>query len=408
VALLEKYNSFINGSDLKKYALKPLQSLKTKIMNELKILLFAIIILTTACSDKTEQPYPEPKTISEEIANIFEPMVNDKITVGVSVGIIKPSGDKEMFFFGEKDKNAGNKPDENTLYEIGSITKTMTAAVLAEMVINDELKLDDVVENYLPEIENFPRFNGDKITFKHLANHTSSLPPLPDNFDEENFDEDQPYLNYTKELMFGFLDGYTLPHAIGSIQEYSNFATGLLGFTLAKIKGESLETLFQNIVFDRVGMDNASTKIPTDNSNIAQPYDEDLDPVPMWDMSDCTLGAGGIKANLADMLNYLEANMGFGDSNLKETLALTHENTQTLNAPFSVGLAWNNIFKAEDNTTLTWHNGGTAGTVTVMGFVKELDMGFVVLFNTEIVKRSEEELIELSRGIDIIEILKKY
>ena len=57
---------------------------------------------------------------------------------------------------------------------------------------------------------------------------------------------------------------------------------------------------------------------------------------------------------------------------------------------------------------LTWHNGGTAGTVSVIGFIKELDMGFVLLFNTEIVERTGQDLIELTKGIEVVEVMKKY
>ncbi len=260
----------------------------------------------------------------------------------------------------------------------------------------------------MPEIENFPNYNGEKITFKHLANHTSSLPRIPDNLTNGNFDENQPYLNYTKEMMFDFLDGYSLPHPIGSEEEYSNLGMGLLGFTMARIKGSPLATVYQEIIFDRTGMNEACTVIPSDYTNIAQPYDEDLKAVSIWDISETILGAGGIKANLKDMLAFLEANMGYGNSDLKAAMVVTHENTQTLNTPYTVGLSWNNIYKAEDGTTLTWHNGGTAGSVTVIGFIKELDMGFVLLFNTEIIDRTGENLLELKKGIEVIEVMKKY
>ncbi|MEO1261748.1 MAG: serine hydrolase domain-containing protein [Bacteroidota bacterium] len=321
---------------------------------------------------------------------------------------MSPGGKKEMYFFGEKNKGQGDTPDGNTLFEIGSITKTMTATVLADMVMKGEINLDEPVENYLPEIEDFPSFNGVKITFKHLANHTSSLPRLPDNLLGDHFDENQPYLNYTKEMMFDFLDGYTLTRPIGSEEEYSNLATGLLGFLIARIKGDPLDVLFQQIVFGRVNMPDACSVIPTDYTNIAQPHDENRKPVPAWNMSEVTLGAGGVKANTNDMLAFLEANMGHGNSDLKDVLSLTHENTQTLNDPFTVGLCWNNIYKAEDSTTLTWHDGGTSGSATVIGFVKELDMGFVLLFNTEIVDRTGDDVILLSKGVELIDVMKKY
>ena len=209
-------------------------------------------------------------------------------------------------------------------------------------------------------------------------------------------------------MMFDFLNGYTLPHPIGTVEEYSNLGMGLLGYTLSKIKGIPLETLFQQIIFDELGMTDACTVIPPSYTNIAQPYDENRNAVEVWNMSETTLGTGGVKANLKDMLSFLEANMGYGNSMLRSTLDFTHETTQSINEPFTIGLAWNNIYKAEDDTTLTWHNGGTAGTVTVMGFVKELDMGFVLLFNTEIAERTGESLIELMKGIEIIEVLRKY
>ncbi len=378
-------------------------------MKSIKILMFAILVLVTACNeDEQPVPNPQPTNLVQEIENIIQPMVDNNTTVGAAVGIIKPGGEKEMFFFGGKTKNNVDAPDENTLFEIGSITKTMTAAVLAGMVLNGEIDLDDAVEGYLPGIDHFPNYNGEKITFMHLANHTSSLPPLPDNFFNEHFDENQPYLNYTKEMMYEFLNSYSLPQPIGSNEEYSNLAMGLLGHTLAEAKGSTFENLLHEVVFDRAGMENTHTMVSGNISNVAQPYNESLKAVPMWNMSDVTLGAGGVKSSLKDMLIYLEINMGYGNSGLKNALKLTHENTQTLNYPFNVGLAWNNIYKEADGTTLSWHDGGTAGTVTFLGFVKELDMGVVLLFNTEIVERSGDELKAIQTGVDIIEAIKKY
>ncbi len=275
-------------------------------MKSFKILAIAFLFIATACKDQDELPNPEPNTLAQEIENIFQPMVNNKTTVGVAVGLIRPGGKKDMYFFGEKNKNQGDLPDAKTLFEIGSITKTMTAAVLADMAINGEVNLSDEVEKYVPEVNDFPDYEGDKITFVHLANHTSSLPRLPDNLIDKNFDRDQPYLNYSREMLFEFLDGYVLPHPIGSVEEYSNLGTGLLGYILSKIKGKSLETLYQEILFDRAGMDRACVTIPSDYTNVAQPHDENRKAVPAWNMSEATLGAGGIKANLHDMMLYLE------------------------------------------------------------------------------------------------------
>lgn len=376
-------------------------------MKPLNLFFIAFGLLIFGCKDDDNVlPTPQPDTLSDEIENIIQPLVDANTAIGAAVGIIKKGGEKEMFFFGEKIKGQGEKPDENTLFEIGSITKTMTATILADMIVKGEVTLDEPVEDHLPGISNFPKFNDQKITFRHLANHTSGLPRLPDNFLDGDFDEKHPYLHYTKSKLYDFLDGYTLPRTIGSKEEYSNLGTGLLGHALGEIRHTSFESQIHEVIFDRLSLSNSFTEKPDNFPNFAQPYDEDLKAWPMWEMSDVTLGAGGVITCTKDMLTFLEANMGYGDSDLKEALALTQDNTQSLNPPFGVGLCWNNSYKAEDNTTLTWHDGGTRGTTSFIGFVKELDIGVFVVFNTEIIERTGDPLKVITTGIEIINKLK--
>ena len=200
-------------------------------MKTIQLLVFALTFLATACR-KDRPIHLEPSSLEEEIENIIQPMVNSKKTVGAAVGIIKPGCEKEMFFFGEKTKGRRDLPDENTLFEIGSINKTMTGVVLADMVLKGAINLDDAVEDHLPGVVNFPRYNSEKIRFKHLANHTSSLPRVIGGA-VPTFPEN-PFTDHTKEMLYDFLDGYTLPRPIGSEEEYSNLAFGLLGHTLGE------------------------------------------------------------------------------------------------------------------------------------------------------------------------------
>lgn len=374
-------------------------------MKSIKLLAIAFILLVSAC-EKDDPIHPNPANLQEEIENIIQPMVNSKKTVGAAVGIIKPGRKKELFFFGEKTKGGGDIPDENTLFEIGSINKTMTGTVLADMVIKGEVNLDDPVENYLPGIANFPQYNGEKIKFKHLANQTSSLPRVPDNVPGDG--TDNPVAGYTKELLYEFIDGYTLSRPIGSEEEYSNLAFGLLGHTLAEKRGTSFDQQLHDVVFEKLGMNNSFTVVPPDNNNAAQPYDHDFKPVSLWDFTDVMLGAGGVKSCLNDMLVFLEANMGYGDSDLKEALALSQQNTQTLNYPVAIGLAWINALKEADGTTLTQHNGRTAGSTAFIGFIKELDMGVVLLFNTDAPGRAGEVGYETRKAVEILEAMMKY
>jgi CubicO group peptidase (beta-lactamase class C family) len=374
-------------------------------MKSIKVLVLAVILLAIACK-KDDPIHPNPSNLQEEIENIIQPMVNSKNTVGAAVGIIKPGGDMELFFFGEKTKGQGDTPDENTLFEIGSINKTMTGAVLADMVLHGEVSLDDAVADYLPGIADFPDYNGEKITFKHLANHTSSLPRMPGN--SSPVAADNPFASYTKDMLYDFLDGYSLPRPIGSAEEYSNLAFGLLGHTLAEMRGASFDQQLHDVVFDRLGMHNTFTLAPANYTNIAQPYNDQRKAVVPWDFSDVMLGAGGVRSSLKDMLKYLEANMGYGSSDLKDALAFSHQNTQTLNDPVGTGLAWINAYNAANNSTLTQHNGRTSGSNAFIGFIKELDMGVVLLFNTDVPGRVGELGYETRKAVEIFEAMQKY
>jgi hypothetical protein len=123
--------------------------------------------------------------------------------------------------------------------EIGSISKVFTCTVLADMVLNGEVKLDDPAETYLPAEVKVPSRNDTKITLEHLATHTSALARMPTNF--RPADPGNPYADYTVENMYEFVSGYTLGRDIGERYEYSNLGMGLLGHILSLKAGMDYE-----------------------------------------------------------------------------------------------------------------------------------------------------------------------
>ena len=79
-------------------------------------------------------------------------------------------------------------------------------------------------------------FEGNPIQIKHLINHTSTLPRIPENLDKQtNYDEENPYVNYSKEMISDYLKNYTIKSKPGITQEYSNFGTALLGIILENV-----------------------------------------------------------------------------------------------------------------------------------------------------------------------------
>ena len=106
---------------------------------------------------------------------------NSSIPVSMVVGIVTPNG-TQVSGYGNLSKANSTQVDGNTIFDIASITKTFATIVLADMVKQGLVNLNDPIEKYLPSntIIKVPSYNGHKITLKHLATHTSGLPDFPE------------------------------------------------------------------------------------------------------------------------------------------------------------------------------------------------------------------------------------
>ena len=115
-----------------------------------------------------------------DIPCVLQKHIDDTTTVGIAVGFID-KGVITYYACGKKDIGACDPVDEHTIFEIGSITKVFTALALLDMAREGLIKdIDSPIDTYMPGVY-VPQKNGKKITFRHLATHTSGLPRLPDN-----------------------------------------------------------------------------------------------------------------------------------------------------------------------------------------------------------------------------------
>ena len=164
---------------------------------------------------------------------------------GVVVGIAEPSGHRVLAYgtLGLDDKRP---MVGRTVFDVGSITKVLTALLLADMAERREVNLDDPAAKCLPGVA-IPSRDGRAITLADLATHTSGLPLRPTNLPSK--DQADPYAGYTREQLFDFLASYKLPHAPGTAYGYSNVGFGLLGLALAGCARED----FAKLVAERTG-----------------------------------------------------------------------------------------------------------------------------------------------------------
>lgn len=317
--------------------------------------------------------------ITDEVkANIMKRIENGK-SVGMVVGFINRSGKRDYFCAGTLTMGGDKPVDENSIYEIGSISKAFTGIVLADMVVNNELKLDDPAEAYLPDTVNVPSRNGKKITLEHLATHTSALARMPSNFHPADFRN--PYADYSVEDLYEFISGYTLRRDIGEKYEYSNLGMGLLGYILGLKAGMDYEQLIRKRICEVLGMDSTVISLPEElKERLAKGHNK-AGEVPNWDIPTLA-GAGAIRSTAYDMLTFLSANMGIKASKLSAAMEMSRKAYVNAGKSLKVGLGWH--ISDNGKTQIIWHNGGTGGYRTFCGFIKDKKIGVVVLSNMNI------------------------
>lgn len=302
----------------------------------------------------------------------------NKKSVGMVVGIISKNG-SQVVGYGKLSKDRPQEPDGNTVYEIGSITKVFTSILLQDMAERGEMNLDDPVAKYLPKFVKIPTKDGKEMTLQHLATHTSGLARMPDNFAPKN--ADNPYADYTVEQMYDFLSRYQLTRGIGEKYEYSNLGVGLLGHLLALKAGMDYETLVTKRICAPLKMSSTVIKLsPAMRARLAQGHNEVLRPASNWDIPTLA-GAGALHSTTNDLLLFVAANLGFAKSSLTPILQKTHAPQHGTDSPnLQIALGWHILKK--DSSEIIWHNGGTGGYRSFIGFDKAKDLGVVVLSNT--------------------------
>ena len=315
------------------------------------------------------------------VRRIIDEQVGPKHTVGLVIGLLDADGTRRVLTAGKAD-NGALQLDANTVFEIGSISKTFTNALLADMVRRGEVTLDQPVQSLLPSTVKVPTRNGKQITLLDLATASSGLPRMPSNFKPK--DSGNPFADYTVDLMYQYLNGYTLTRDIGSLYEYSNTGMGLLGHALALRLKKSYFQAIEERVLKPLGMRDTRIELTPDmQPRLALGHDPVGKVVPNWDFTESITAAGSIRSTVADMFKFLAANLDSTSKPLGPTLAVTHGSRRPTTIPnMTIGLAWH-ILKGPGGT-IVWHNGGTGGYRTFLGFDVAKRVGVILLTNSAI------------------------
>ena len=314
--------------------------------------------------------------VPEDVRANVRARVDNGLSIGIVVGVVDGSGAR-YYSYGTTARSGGRPVDERTVFEIGSITKVFTALALADMAVHGEVGLDDPVQRYLPDAVHVPRRDSLQITLRLLSAQRSGLPRMPDNFAPA--DPNNPYADYDAGRLYAFLNGHTLRRAPGAAYEYSNLGVGLLGLALARHAGTSYEDLVLRRVARPLRLsDTRITLTPDQRARLARGHAGGREAA-SWDL-DALAGAGALRSTASDLAAFLAAAAGLARTPLDSAFRMTEAIQGDAGPGMRIGLGWHVL--GRDTATVYWHNGGTGGYHSFIGFDPRRRIGVLVLSNS--------------------------
>ena len=297
---------------------------------------------------------------------------------GVAVAWVDETGVR-FFQTGGLAKADARPITPDTQFEIGSVTKVFTALLLAESERAAKVRRDDPVTKYLHVAatpEGLSRL--DKVTLLALATHTSGLGRLPPNFAPAN--PRDPYADYTSADLLA-----ALADSAGRVQApapyaYSNYGGGVLGQALAAAWGQSYAEALRRHVLTPLGLEQTTLGLMGTSApgNLAPGHDDNGKPVPNWTF-DALAPAGALRSSAREMALFVQACLGLRETALAASLTATMQPQRPLvGLVGSVGLGWH---LTAGQSPIIWHNGGTGGYHSFVGFEPQGKRGVVVLAN---------------------------
>ncbi|MCC7680682.1 serine hydrolase [Janthinobacterium sp. FW305-128] len=317
-------------------------------------------------------------TLDAAMRERAETLVRDGKHASLVIAVIDGK-DSAVYGFGRVRPGDQGVPDADTVYEIGSVTKTMTGLLLADAVVAGKAQLEQPVAELLPAYA-IPALAGQKITVGQLATHFSGLPRLPANLVPA--DMANPYAGYGEAQLRTFLAGHALARAPGAAYEYSNLAYGLLGTALATQANMSYEELLQARIFRPLGMASSSAvTTPALRAHLAPGHLADGKPAANWDFQ-AIAGAGAVRSSARDMIAYMQSYMRAASP--AQQLAVQPRRVLAGEGDGDgvkkIGLAW--MLDQVKGQPFAWHNGQTGGYASFAGYTLDGKRGVVVLSST--------------------------
>ncbi|UTX48883.1 class C beta-lactamase [Chryseobacterium sp. MA9] len=285
----------------------------TKMVNFEKAMLFApklILCFLLSFYSCTETKNDTTADLKSFVDNLAQPLMSENDIPGLSIAVTV-DGKHSFFNYGIISKENNKQVTNQSLFELGSVSKTFTVTLASLSQMNGNLNFSDPVSKYLPNLGDTV---FDSVKLYHLATHAAGGLPLQIPDDITNTDQLMNFYKTWKPL-----------YAVGTTRVYSNASIGLLGVIAGKTMKEPFTQAMTQNVFAKIGMSNTFYTVPPDKmEEYAQGYNKTNDPVRL-NPAILADEAYGIKSCTNDMIKFVDANMGIG--NINDHLAKALENT---------------------------------------------------------------------------------
>src|SRR5450830_44159 len=353
-----------------------------RMMIKLAAITTTMTLVLAACKPAATAPAHDiPAAMSQAATTLLQ----SKFLHATSIAVVY-RGKEFILHQGELETGKANPPNDATLYEIGSVSKTFAGLLLANAVLEGKAALDDPIQKYLPAAYPNLQSQGQPVRLRHLITHTSNMPgmlPLQVNTILKDFNAhatpaklNAAYLNYGQQQFWQDLHTVSIKGPLGKDYAYSSAGTELIAYTLEKIYGMPYEVLLTQFFAREAGMQDTRLSITArDAGRLAPGYHSD-NPVITTPMPQLPWGAtGNLKSTMPDMAKYLRLQLSANPAVVE-----SHKPLVRFQDDFSIGYFWN-IANNRQLGTYYVHHGGVPRAQSYAYIVPQYQLGVFIITN---------------------------
>jgi beta-lactamase class C len=284
--------------------------MKRKTLTRFTTAAFALFTLC-AISSASHAADDAAARIKPTVDAAIQPLIAKYHVAGMAVGVIV-GGKPYVFDYGVASTQTGKPVTRDTLFEIGSVSKTFTATLASYAQLDGKLSLADGTEQYLPTLRGRP---FGKVSLLNLGTHTPGGLPLqvPDEI-------------HNNAQLLQYFKNWQPAHPPGTYRTYANPGIGTLGLITAKSMGQDFTVLMQQRVFPALGLKSTYIDVPAAKMpDYAQGYTKAGAPIRV-SAGVLAAEAYGVKTTAADMLRFVQENMSLIpiDATFQRAITATH------------------------------------------------------------------------------------